>query len=94
MTWTTRPRSKFGPLAAITAGEGPLVLLLHGVGLRAEAWGAQIDALVAAGFSVIAPDMLGHGGSDGPSESLSDFVAPLKALLDQPAVVVGHSMGP
>ena len=35
MTWTTQRRSKFGTLATITAGDGPLVVLIHGVGLRA-----------------------------------------------------------
>lgn len=62
MTSTILPRSNIGSLAAITAGEGPLVLLIHGVGLRAEAWGAQIDALSAT-CRVIAVDMPGHGGS-------------------------------
>jgi pimeloyl-ACP methyl ester carboxylesterase len=81
-------------LAAITAGEGPLVLLLHGVGLRAEAWAPQIEALARAGFSVIAPDMLGHGGSAAPKgKALSDYVAPLSEILDRPTVVIGHSMG-
>ncbi|WP_420569625.1 alpha/beta fold hydrolase [Thalassovita sp.] len=93
MTWTTRPRSKFGPLAAITAGQGPCVMLLHGVGLRAEAWAPQIDTLASAGFSVIAPDMLGHGGSAAAGSSLAEFVVPLSALLNQPTVVIGHSMG-
>jgi pimeloyl-ACP methyl ester carboxylesterase len=94
MTWTTRPRSELGGLAAIDAGEGPLVILLHGVGLRAEAWGAQIDALVAGGFRVLCPDMPGHGetafhGVDG----LESYAAPVAALIDQPAVLIGHSMG-
>ncbi|MGH1356693.1 MAG: alpha/beta fold hydrolase [Thalassovita sp.] len=95
MTWKTRQRSDFGSLAAITAGQGPLVLLLHGVGLRAEAWGPQIDALASAGFRVVAPDMLGHGESDlAPADAtLADYVAPIAALVDQPAVVIGHSMG-
>ncbi|MBO9412697.1 MULTISPECIES: alpha/beta hydrolase [unclassified Ruegeria] len=94
MTWTTRPRSEVGGLAAIDAGEGPLVVLLHGVGLRAEAWGAQIDALVAAGFRVLCPDMPGHGASAfHPVEGLESYAAPVAALIDQPAVLIGHSMG-
>ncbi|MEC7963535.1 MAG: alpha/beta fold hydrolase, partial [Pseudomonadota bacterium] len=77
MTWKTQPRSDFGPLQAITvpasngsssqqngsAEKGPLAILLHGVGLRAEAWAAQIPVLSDLGFDVLAPDMPGHGQS-------------------------------
>ncbi|MEC8196265.1 MAG: alpha/beta fold hydrolase, partial [Pseudomonadota bacterium] len=77
MTWKTQPRSDFGPLRAIAvpASSGPnsqqtgptekppLAILLHGVGLRAEAWAAQIPALRDLGFDVLAPDMPGHGQS-------------------------------
>ncbi|MCC5960126.1 MAG: alpha/beta hydrolase [Rhodobacteraceae bacterium] len=95
MTWTIRQRSETGALAAIITGRGPKVLLLHGVGLRAEAWARQIDALAADGFHVTAPDMPGHGESPARHHlagltSYSDLVA---ACLDEPAVVVGHSMG-
>ncbi|CUJ93344.1 Putative non-heme bromoperoxidase BpoC [Ruegeria denitrificans] len=94
MTWTTRPRSKFGDLAAIDAGEGPLVVLLHGVGLRAEAWGGQIEALVAAGYRVVCPDMLGHGESAfAEPNRVESYVAPITSLLQEPAVLIGHSMG-
>ncbi|WP_170412612.1 alpha/beta fold hydrolase [Ruegeria atlantica] len=94
MTWTIRPRSDIGGLAAIEAGEGPLVVLLHGVGLRAEAWGAQIDALSAAGYRVLCPDMPGHGETPFLKPiGLEDYCEPLAALLTQPAVLVGHSMG-
>lgn len=94
MSRTTRRRSDLGPLAAIVAGDGPLVLLLHGVGLRAEAWGAQIDALAAAGFRVVAPDLPGHGASVAlRARTLAGFSAPHVALLSGPALVAGHSMG-
>jgi len=94
MTWTTRPRSNIAGLAAITAGSGPLVVLLHGVGLRSEAWNAQIDALTAA-HHVLAFDMLGHGGSPlpGPTPQLSDYIQAVAHALPERAVVVGHSMG-
>lgn len=95
MTWTTRPRSEITGLAAITVGEGAPVLLLHGVGLRAEAWGAQLDGLSAR---MVAPDMPGHGASPPPGVDMrmEDYVAragDVLAALDGPAVVVGHSMG-
>lgn len=97
MTWTTQQRSEVKGLSAIVAGRGRPVLLLHGVGLRAEAWAAQIAAL-STSFKVIAPDMYGHGESPCPSTPLAmeDYVlAALEVLdeLDQSALVVGHSMG-
>lgn len=97
MIWTTRPRSELGGLAVIAAGSGPDVLLLHGVGLRAEAWNAQTDAL-AKHARVTAPDMIGHGQSPLPAAQvgLADYIAASAAVLrglDGPALVVGHSMG-
>ena len=94
MTWTTRLRSKTGPLAYIQNGDGPPVLLIHGVGLRSEAWGAQIDAL-AQSHRVIAVDMPGHGDSDLhlTSPTLADFTDRIVTALDTPATVIGHSFG-
>ena len=94
MTWTTRPRSDLGGLSAITAGTGPLVVLLHGVGLRAEAWNRQIDALRGA-HRVIAIDLPGHGDSTLPAEEpdldrLTDLIA---ARIPGRALIIGHSMG-
>ncbi|MEI4262635.1 alpha/beta fold hydrolase [Roseovarius sp. D0-M9] len=94
MTWTTQPRSEAGQLSAITAGDGQTVLLIHGVGLRAEAWGAQIAAL--AGFCrVQAVDMPGHGQSAALSSGaqLADFTDVIAAAINGPAVVIGHSFG-
>jgi len=94
MTWTTRPRSERGGLAFIETGAGPRLLLLHGVGLRAEAWNAQIDML-SRNFEVLAPDLPGHGGSvrlEG-TPGLRDFSQSLARFLDRPVVVIGHSMG-
>ena len=94
MTWTTQPRSKIGVLATISTGTGPLVVLIHGVGLRSEAWGAQIEAL-SRSYRVIALDMPGHGASPalavGPN--MADYVETIVAVLDEPAIVIGHSFG-
>ena len=94
MIWTTRPRSDQGGLACIKEGEGPRVLLLHGVGLQADAWAAQVPDL-APHFQVIAPDMPGHGHSGRlvGRASLSVYSDAVAQLLDRPTVVVGHSMG-
>lgn len=94
MTWTTRPRSDAGGLAAIVAGDGPALVLIHGVGLRAEAWNAQIDALCGR-FRVIAPDLPGHGQSPPlpGTPRLADYTAAIAAALPGPSIVIGHSMG-
>ncbi|MEM6466080.1 MAG: alpha/beta hydrolase [Pseudomonadota bacterium] len=94
MTWTTQPRSERHGMAAIVAGEGPLVLLLHGVGLRAEAW-ARIQTHLAAGWEVVAPDMPGHGLSahQPGMEALEDYARVLRPLMERPCHLVGHSMG-
>ena len=94
MTWTIRPRSEFGALAAISEGEGPALILLHGVGLRAEAWALQIDAMASA-FHVIAPDMPGHGESPSLSKpaSLAAYADLVAAAINEPVCIAGHSMG-
>ena len=97
MTWTTRPRSEgAGRLAAWSEGQGPALVLIHGVGLRAEAWGAVVR-LVAGSRTVHAIDMPGHGQSplDGAA-SLADFtdrIGPYVESLDTPVTLAGHSMG-
>lgn len=94
MTWTTRPRSEVADLRAICAGEGPTVLLIHGVGLRAEAWGGQLQGLMH-NCRVIAIDMPGHGESPRLADKpdLTDFTDAIAAVLSSPAVVIGHSFG-
>ena len=99
MTWTIRPRCELAGLTAIEAGEGPGILLLHGVGLQAEAWNRQINAL-AVNHRVIAPDMPGHGQSPGTTREfrLADYTDAVEAAmvatrLDEPIMVAGHSMG-
>ena len=79
------------------AGDETLVLV-HGVGMRIEAWGPQIDRL-ADHCRVIAVDLPGHGFSNtlaGPPE-LPGYVAWFQRFLDEvgvgPVNVAGHSMG-
>ncbi len=98
MTSRTLPLSDGASVRVIEAGAGEPVLLIHGVGLRAEAWGPQIEQLSRLA-RVVAVDMPGHGESDGLPEGagLPDYVAWAARLieaLDLDAVsVVGHSMG-
>jgi pimeloyl-ACP methyl ester carboxylesterase len=76
----------------------PLVLI-HGLGDRAESWSPQIHALAVAGFHVYAPDLLGYGRSDRPDITCSIPVetaavtAFLQALNIGHADVAGWSMG-
>lgn len=94
MIWADRPRDRAGDLAAVCAGSGPSVLLIHGVGLRAEAWAPQIDAL-ARRFRVTAVDLPGHGHSPlrGARADLGDYTEAVATALSRPTVVIGHSMG-
>lgn len=48
------------------AGDGPVVLLLHGLAASLLTWYCNIDALAGAGYRVIAPDLPGYGDSDKP----------------------------
>lgn len=88
-------------LHAVEAGEGPLVLLLHGFPEFWYAWRHQIPALVDLGFRVVAVDQRGYGLSDKPPgiraytyHRLSDdAVQVLDAYEAQDAVVIGHDWG-
>lgn len=97
MMWTIQPRFKgAGDLAYWHAGDGPALMLIHGVGLRSEAW-AAVMPMLAQHYSVYAVDMPGHGASPLHAErTLSDYVSRFGEFietLDQPIRVVGHSMG-
>ncbi len=50
----------------VQAGDGPLVILLHGFPEFWYSWRHQIQALAAAGFRVVAPDMRGYNLSSRP----------------------------
>jgi pimeloyl-ACP methyl ester carboxylesterase len=60
----------------VEAGEGPLVVLLHGFPEFWFAWRGQIGALAAAGFRVVAPDMRGYNLSDKPA-GVASYALPL-----------------
>jgi pimeloyl-ACP methyl ester carboxylesterase len=62
----------------VEAGEGPLVVLLHGFPEFWYGWRHQIDGLAAAGFRVVAPDMRGYNLSSKP-EGVSSYDTDLLA---------------
>jgi epoxide hydrolase 4 len=85
----------------VEAGEGPLVLLLHGFPQFWYQWRHQIPALVEAGFRVVAPDMRGYNLSDKPPGVLAyrvellarDVERLILACGEGTATVVGHDWG-
>jgi pimeloyl-ACP methyl ester carboxylesterase len=84
--------------AYVKTGSGPALLLLHGLGCDHTTWLPVIDAL-ARRYTVIAPDLLGHGASDKPRAdySVGGFANGMRDLLTvlgvDKATVVGHSFG-
>jgi pimeloyl-ACP methyl ester carboxylesterase len=83
----------------VEAGEGPLVVLLHGFPETWWSWRYQLQPLARAGFRVVAPDLRGHGATDqqGPFDldTLAGDVGHLiEALGTGPrALIVGHDWG-
>jgi len=76
----------------------PTVVFLHGAGMDHTVWVMPARYFAGHGFDVVAPDLPGHGLSDGPPlERVEAMAAWLEALLDRlevkQAAVVGHSMG-
>jgi pimeloyl-ACP methyl ester carboxylesterase len=81
-----------------TAGSGPVLLLLHGIANSSETWEGVAGAL-AERFTLIAPDLLGHGESATPrgDYSLGAHASGardvLTALGHDRVTVIGHSLG-
>jgi pimeloyl-ACP methyl ester carboxylesterase len=76
----------------------PAVVMLHGAGLDHSAWALHSRWFAHHGFSVLAPDLPGHGRSAGnPLPSIADMADWTAALLDAAgapkARLIGHSMG-
>ncbi len=86
-------------LVTVTAGEGPPLVLSHGVMLSMSEWALIFDPLVAAGFRVIAYDHRGHGFSTSGDDGFSmgrfgdDLAEVLDAADARHGIVLGHSMG-
>src|SRR5262245_57740631 len=83
------------------AGDGPVVLCVHGWPELAGSWRHQVVHLTARGFRVAAIDVRGYGGSSAPAaverytlrELAGDVAAVITALDDGPVVLVGHDWG-
>ncbi|KAH8823181.1 Alpha/Beta hydrolase protein [Flagelloscypha sp. PMI_526] len=80
---------------------GKTLLLLHGFPDTSRGWRNQIGPFHEAGYRIIAPDMIGYGGTNKPNEpehytpkSISEDLAALLDLLDiEKVTVVGHDWG-
>jgi len=85
----------------LEAGNGPLVLLVHGFPEVSYSWRYQLPVLAAAGYRAVAVDQLGYGRSSKPAllegYRMTEIVATLEgvieALGEKTAVIVGHDWG-
>jgi pimeloyl-ACP methyl ester carboxylesterase len=83
------------------AGGGPLVVLLHGFPECWYSWRHQLEAIAAAGYHVVAPDMRGCGQTDQPEpldaydifQLTGDIAGLVNVLGGAPAVIAGHDWG-
>lgn len=88
-------------LHAVDAGEGPLVILVHGFPELWYSWRFQIPVIVEAGYRVIAIDQRGYGSSSkfwNPDRYrmrhlVDDLVGLVHALGERSAILVGHDWG-
>ena len=102
--WPNREASRFVRAAGLLwhvqiMGDGPALLLVHGTGSSTHSWRA-LAPLLARHFTVVAPDLPGHGFTEMPSTQrlslpgMANAVADLLGTLDiVPALAAGHSAG-
>jgi magnesium chelatase accessory protein len=103
--WPNRDHSRFLTAAGLrwhvqVMGQGPVILLLHGTGAATHSW-RDLAPILARRYTVIAPDLPGHGFTGTPARAegfalpaVADAVAALLSGLGAtPALVAGHSAG-
>jgi magnesium chelatase accessory protein len=102
--WPNRAASRFVEVDGLTwhmqvAGDGPVLLLLHGTGAATHTWRDMLGPL-SARYTVVAPDLPGHGFTETPPEAgmslpgMARGVAGLLAALGlAPEFAAGHSAG-
>lgn len=102
--WPNREASDFVEAGGLRwhfqrMGQGPVLLLVHGTGAATHSW-RDLAPLLARDFTVIAPDLPGHGFTTAPTEERFSLPG-MAGLMDQfltavdaaPALAVGHSAG-
>ena len=102
--WPNREHSRFVQAGALrwhvqVAGHGPVLLLLHGAGAATHSW-RDVLPLLARNFTVVAPDLPGHGFTATPpaaGSTMPGMARGVAALLRElgltPAFVAAHSAG-
>jgi pimeloyl-ACP methyl ester carboxylesterase len=81
------------------AGDGPVILILHGWGGSSDSWLSVQEILAKNGFKVVVPDLPGFGKSNTPKEpwQVSDFVNWTKSFIDllnlNDFYLIAHSFG-
>ncbi len=102
--WPNRAFSRFVSAGGLRwhvqrMGQGPVLLLIHGTGAATHSW-RDLATLLASHFTLVAPDLPGHGFTQTPSArglSLPGMARSLEALLEEletpPDLVLGHSAG-
>ena len=84
-----------------TTRNADVIFFIHGVGGSANVWKSQIDYFGAAGYEVVAPDLIGHGLSGAPREtdaySFREILLDMFMIFDlyckRRNVVIAHSYG-
>lgn len=86
-------------VAHTVTGSGPPIVFIHGIGSSGATWAGVAERL-AAEFTCLRFDLLGHGDSPKPEDPSEytrdralDDIDELLASLDGPTVLVGHSLG-
>ena len=102
--WPNRVHSRFVRASGLSwhvqvMGAGPVLLLLHGTGAATHSWRGLMPAL-AAHFTVVAPDLPGHGFTDAPASARLSLPGMARSVLDllralnmTPVLAAGHSAG-
>lgn len=103
-SWPNSNNSRFVDAAGFRwhvqiSGSGPVLLLIHGTGASTHSW-RRLIPLLAPHFTVVAPDLPGHGFTAKPPSNVLMLPGMASALSDllqrlglEPAVTVGHSAG-
>lgn len=97
-----KTRTKNGVLTYTAIGEGPPIILIHGFAASNFDWIYLEPELVAHGFKVYSPDLIGHGNSNNSNplkgytfeviyQHFSDWISSM--AFDQGVTLVGHSLG-